>query len=382
LLLPALALGVRIPFGMGWVRDEVIGRRQIQVNPFGFVLSVGVESIPINDFPTMVDRSESLIEYSGQRINGVVPAQVLKLASSHCSAYRRRQQAVVESEKAIFAEVPIRQLENFISAEPYVPAPDGCYVRGRPPHILSLEYEFIRVCGLDAYNYPGTLGINDGLSVTQSYFSRDLSGFSLLADFSQGVYCSTSTAYSDNYKGSSGPSRKPCILESSVFDIENMLSFGVGLSALAFSLLMAFCVNYKRKLLSAALIGIPALIAASCPVWMYYAGFVFPYSFGLPPNWIPDRWHQCQYTENQRLPHLENVSQKLLTRRWFSYYDNYMANVLPIDKQIAAISSLCEGSSIRSIERMTGIHRDTIMRLGVRVGQGCTRLMDAKMRNL
>jgi IS1 family transposase len=59
-----------------------------------------------------------------------------------------------------------------------------------------------------------------------------------------------------------------------------------------------------------------------------------------------------------------------------------MANVLPKDKQIAVISSLCEGSSIMSIERVTGIHRDTIMRLGVRVGKGCTALMDAKMRNL
>jgi IS1 family transposase len=59
-----------------------------------------------------------------------------------------------------------------------------------------------------------------------------------------------------------------------------------------------------------------------------------------------------------------------------------MANVLSIDKQIAIIGSLAEGSSIRSIERVTGVHRDTIMRLGVRVGQGCTALMDAKMRNL
>jgi len=59
-----------------------------------------------------------------------------------------------------------------------------------------------------------------------------------------------------------------------------------------------------------------------------------------------------------------------------------MANVLPKDKQIAAVGALCEGSSIRSIERVTGIHRDTIMRLGVRVGKGCTALMDAKMRNL
>ncbi len=31
---------------------------------------------------------------------------------------------------------------------------------------------------------------------------------------------------------------------------------------------------------------------------------------------------------------------------------------------------------------MTCIHRDTIMRLGVRIGKGCERLLDAKMRDL
>jgi IS1 family transposase len=59
-----------------------------------------------------------------------------------------------------------------------------------------------------------------------------------------------------------------------------------------------------------------------------------------------------------------------------------MANILDTDKQIMVISALAEGSSIRSIERMTGIHRDTIMRLGVKVGKGCARLLDEKMRDL
>ena len=59
-----------------------------------------------------------------------------------------------------------------------------------------------------------------------------------------------------------------------------------------------------------------------------------------------------------------------------------MANVLNTDKQIAIIGQLAEGSSIRSIERITGVHRDTIMRLGVRVGNGCTAMLDAKMRDL
>lgn len=59
-----------------------------------------------------------------------------------------------------------------------------------------------------------------------------------------------------------------------------------------------------------------------------------------------------------------------------------MANVLPKDKQIQIISALAEGSSMHAISRMTGVHRDTICRLGVRIGQGCAAVLDAKMRNL
>lgn len=57
-------------------------------------------------------------------------------------------------------------------------------------------------------------------------------------------------------------------------------------------------------------------------------------------------------------------------------------NILSLDKRVAAIAALTEGVSIRATERLTGIHRDTIMRLGVRVGEGCERLHDAMMRDL
>lgn len=59
-----------------------------------------------------------------------------------------------------------------------------------------------------------------------------------------------------------------------------------------------------------------------------------------------------------------------------------MPNVLPKDKQIAIISGLAEGMSMRALSRVTGVHQDTICRLGVRVGQACARLMDQKLRNL
>lgn len=57
-------------------------------------------------------------------------------------------------------------------------------------------------------------------------------------------------------------------------------------------------------------------------------------------------------------------------------------NRLSLARQAQIIHGLVEGNSIRSLERMTNTHRDTIMRLGVRVGEGCARIMDEKMRNL
>lgn len=59
-----------------------------------------------------------------------------------------------------------------------------------------------------------------------------------------------------------------------------------------------------------------------------------------------------------------------------------MANKLATEKKVAVIAMLAEGSSIRAIERITGVNRNTVMSLGLRVGQACKRIMDEKMRNL
>jgi IS1 family transposase len=57
-------------------------------------------------------------------------------------------------------------------------------------------------------------------------------------------------------------------------------------------------------------------------------------------------------------------------------------NVLPFEKQVRVIAALTEGCSIRATERLTDIHRDTIMRLGVKVGEGCRRLHDGLLRGV
>ncbi len=59
-----------------------------------------------------------------------------------------------------------------------------------------------------------------------------------------------------------------------------------------------------------------------------------------------------------------------------------MANKLSIEKKVMVISMLCEGSSIRAIERITGVNRNTIMTLSVRVGTACAKIADEKMRGL
>jgi IS1 family transposase len=70
---------------------------------------------------------------------------------------------------------------------------------------------------------------------------------------------------------------------------------------------------------------------------------------------------------------------------YYEYVQNKikpMANNLSTEKKTLAVSMLAEGSSIRAIERVTAIHRDTIMRLGVRVGEACAKIQDETMRGL
>ena len=55
---------------------------------------------------------------------------------------------------------------------------------------------------------------------------------------------------------------------------------------------------------------------------------------------------------------------------------------LSVERQAAVIAALVEGSSIRSTERMTGVHRDTITRLVQRVGRASQRLMDEEIRHV
>jgi IS1 family transposase len=59
-----------------------------------------------------------------------------------------------------------------------------------------------------------------------------------------------------------------------------------------------------------------------------------------------------------------------------------MCNVLKPERQKQVLHMLLEGNSIRSTERITGVHRDTICRLLVRFGKACKAFMDKRLRAL
>jgi len=57
-------------------------------------------------------------------------------------------------------------------------------------------------------------------------------------------------------------------------------------------------------------------------------------------------------------------------------------NILPIEKQVQIINSLCEGCSVRSTARLVGVEHKTVLRVMLRAGERCQRLLDEKMRNI
>ncbi|MEP6935830.1 MAG: transposase [Nitrospirota bacterium] len=57
-------------------------------------------------------------------------------------------------------------------------------------------------------------------------------------------------------------------------------------------------------------------------------------------------------------------------------------NILKAEKKLAVITALTEGCSIRSIVRMTGVDKKTIMKLLVEVGTKCEQIMNEKMRGI
>jgi hypothetical protein len=57
-------------------------------------------------------------------------------------------------------------------------------------------------------------------------------------------------------------------------------------------------------------------------------------------------------------------------------------NRLPLAKKVAVISALVEGCSVRSMSRLTGVAKGTILRLQASVGEASATYQNAAIRNV
>jgi len=96
--------------------------------------------------------------------------------------------------------------------------------------------------------------------------------------------------------------------------------------------------------------------------------------------------HNCQSTCNRFGKHRNGLQRYRCSQCRKTFTEDHTRPLaemrLPMDKAESILKLLVEGMSLRSIERVTGVHRDTIMRLLLLAGERSQQLMDTKMRNL
>lgn len=57
-------------------------------------------------------------------------------------------------------------------------------------------------------------------------------------------------------------------------------------------------------------------------------------------------------------------------------------NILTTEKRVAVISALVEGCSVRSTVRLTGVAKNTVLKLLAQVGEACIEYQDNVLRDL
>ncbi|MCU1300234.1 MAG: helix-turn-helix protein [Candidatus Sulfotelmatobacter sp.] len=96
--------------------------------------------------------------------------------------------------------------------------------------------------------------------------------------------------------------------------------------------------------------------------------------------------HNCQSTCNRFGKHRNGLQRYRCSQCRKTFTEDHTRPLvgmrLPLDKAESILKLLVEGMSLRSIERVTGVHRDTIMSLLLLAGERSQQLMDTKMRNL
>jgi transposase-like protein/IS1 family transposase len=96
--------------------------------------------------------------------------------------------------------------------------------------------------------------------------------------------------------------------------------------------------------------------------------------------------HNCQTTCNRFGKHRNGLQRYRCSQCRKTFTEDHTRPLdemrLKMDQALLCLRLLLEGNSIRSAERISGVHRDTIMRLLILAGERCAVLLDSRMRNV
>ncbi len=344
--------------------DLIVERRTVCNTKKNESIVYAIPRIPLNIFPT---HSDSVFN-SGL---GCRPRKqhIPEVRVAHAMPFR------------LFAE-RLQCIDNILVARlhPYLRA--YCYGRGGTLSKVSNINNDWQPDASIAFDFQRAIQLNVGIKPRPfNKHQMPIGLLPLILYRPQCPYGSDDTAQPNKDEGHGSKGSDACVQERPSLNVRCVISAGLCLFGLCWGLFMALRIDNERDFRRAVLSLLGGVFFA-IGMGFWFFTFLHPHTWGLPPEWLPAKWNPCPQGYRDYFPHGQTVTQKHLTPVAFMYYSKDMANVLPTEKQIAIIGSLCEGSSIRAIERMTGVHRDTVMRLGVRVGQGCTAMMSETLRDL
>jgi transposase-like protein len=96
--------------------------------------------------------------------------------------------------------------------------------------------------------------------------------------------------------------------------------------------------------------------------------------------------HNCQTTCNRFGKHRNGLQRYRCSQCRKTFTEDHAQPLgtmrLSIEKAISILKLMLEGMSIRSIERITEVHRDTIMHLLLQAGEKCDGLLRRKLHNI
>lgn len=96
--------------------------------------------------------------------------------------------------------------------------------------------------------------------------------------------------------------------------------------------------------------------------------------------------HNCQTACNRFGKHRNGLQRYRCSQCRKTFTEDHVRPLaemrLPVEKALSIVQLLVEGMSIRSIERITQVHRDTLLRLLLLAGERCAKLLDTRIHGL